>query len=509
MCPNCETAIRVPQFNVRQGLRIGDFILKEKLGSGGMGEVWLAEQLSMQRDVALKILSPSLAGDNDFCVRFQHEARNSGRLLHPNIVTAFYAGIEDELHYLAMSYVEGIPLELEIEARGVIPEDQALRIVRDIAGALNYGWIKFGLIHRDIKPSNIMLCRDGSAKLLDLGISKSMLEGDSATTLTKSGVFVGTPYYVSPEQVRNVPDIDCRADIYSLGAVLYHMLSGMVPYEATTPMGVVAMHLSEPLPDIRRSRSELSSGVVALIRKMMAKNRDERHESWQEVMGELERLSSAPGGRAKWNGGIDFGFLRDSSRRMRLMLAAAGGAFVLMLVAALALSGSSGSSVNADKKADDPFQEVVNVDGLINPAVSVVKPGVSETKAGGGATDKAVAPSDPVDAGGGQETGAGIRQIPGFDFSFFRGHLQLSDRQEQDIRKVFRLGAIRAAQLAGKLKGGLISEGAYQDEIQSLRRETAGSLKHILNDEQLRKYKEWDRKELMKRWRHPGFDDND
>ncbi|MBN2641935.1 MAG: serine/threonine protein kinase, partial [Victivallales bacterium] len=299
LCPSCEQAIRVPLFNLNPGMTLGDFILLRKIGNGGMGEVWLAEQKSMRREVALKILSPELAKNEDFCKRFELEARNSGRLVHPNIVTAFYAGVDQGIHYLAMSYVEGCTLEEKLPdyPRQIMPEAQLLAIIPEIAEALKYGWDKFKLIHRDIKPSNIMLCSDGSAKLLDMGISKSILEGDSA--VTKTGLFVGTPYYISPEQAKNSSDLDCRADIYSLGTVIYHMLTGSVPYDATTPMGVVAMHLSEPLPDIRKRNPEASREIVALTRKMMHKNPESRFQTWDEVLVRVKEISNPPGTHVK------------------------------------------------------------------------------------------------------------------------------------------------------------------------------------------------------------------
>ncbi|MDD3119766.1 MAG: serine/threonine-protein kinase, partial [Victivallales bacterium] len=289
LCPICRQAIRVPQFGLYPEMQLGDFVLKRKLGGGGMGEVWLAEQKSMQREVAVKILSPELADNEDFCRRFQSEAKNSGKLLHPNIVTAFYAGKEDNLHYLAMSYIDGVPLDTELRVGNTIPERQALRIVREVAVALAYAWNSHQIIHRDIKPSNIMLARDGSVKLLDLGISKSIGDNDM---LTKTGLFVGTPHYISPEQAKNDPQLNFHSDMYSLGAVLFHMLTGNFPYQATTPIGVVAQHLSEPLPNLREKNPNLSENVCRLVEKMMQKNPQRRFASWEELIRAIDAVDS-------------------------------------------------------------------------------------------------------------------------------------------------------------------------------------------------------------------------
>jgi len=497
LCPTCETAIRVPQFNVYSGLVLGDFIIKRKLGVGGMGEVWLAEQKSMQREVALKILSPALAEDENFCIRFQQEAKNSGKLMHPNIVTAFYAGVEDNLHYLAMSYVEGRPLEEVIEEYKTIPEQQALAIIRNIAEALDYGWSKFKLIHRDIKPSNIMLTRDGSAKLLDLGISKSIIEGDSSMTLTKAGVFVGTPYYVSPEQVRNVPDLDCRADIYSLGAVLFHMLCGIVPYEASTPMGVVAMHLSEPLPDIRRTNPETSTGLSALVRKMMDKDRSKRYASWTEVIDDVDKL--AQGTSTSGILSAQLKLLSQNRFVMPIILSIA----VLVLLISIFLLIPSASSKNKNAGTNNANNNAAEEDPFALP----ITPVESDTKA-------PVATKSAKKDGKGSLSKTAKRQnrqalrppeALNFDFSFFRGHLQLTTKQEEEIRNVFGSTKRRVMDLHQKFRQEQISEPEFRDRIARTGRRLQFELKHILSTEQLRKYREWDKKEANGRWRGPQF----
>ena len=226
-CPSCNNTIMIPMAGIKEGMTIGGFLIERRLGMGGMGEVWLAHQTAMDRKVALKILSPALTGSPGFVTRFMAEVKMSAKLEHPNIVTAHDAGVEDGIYYLAMTYVDGVELDDRLSIDKTIPEQEALKIVRNIAEALKYSWDEFKILHRDIKPSNIMLDGRGNAKLMDMGISKSMSENRD---LTMTGMIIGTPYYMSPEQARADSELDSRSDIYALGATLYHMVSGEVPY---------------------------------------------------------------------------------------------------------------------------------------------------------------------------------------------------------------------------------------------------------------------------------------
>ncbi len=266
-------------------MELAGFVLKRKLGEGGMGEVWLANQLTMQRDVALKILSPKLVSDANFIRRFEHEIKIAGKLHHPNIITAFDAGHVQGLYYLASQYVDGMELGDRMKIDRIIPERDALRIVRDIACALDYAWSEFKILHRDIKPSNIMLDKKNRAMLMDMGISKSLIE-DNAYTI--SGTVVGTPYYISPEQARGDKDVDFHSDIYSLGATLYHMVAGKFPFEGDSSLTIMTRHITDPLVSPKEHYEKLSDHVCKLIDKMMNKDQKQRQGSWRQVVKDVD-----------------------------------------------------------------------------------------------------------------------------------------------------------------------------------------------------------------------------
>ena len=224
-CPVCRSELRVPDSRISSGIQLSNFVLQKRIGMGGMGEVWLAEQLPMGRLVALKIIKEKLNEDPSFLKRFAREIKNSGRLNHPNIATAYLAGSDNNIQYMAMEYIEGHTLDARIKI-GPLSEEKALEIVNEIAHGLDYAWNSFKMIHRDIKPSNIIISNDGTVKLLDMGIARSLIETQLTTLATSTGEVMGTPHYMSPEQAQSQKDIDCRTDIYSLGIVLHEMLTG-------------------------------------------------------------------------------------------------------------------------------------------------------------------------------------------------------------------------------------------------------------------------------------------
>jgi serine/threonine protein kinase len=287
-CPSCGQTMKIPVYGVIPGMKIGDFTIEKCLGVGGMGEVWLATQESLHRKVALKILSSEIADDKNFVKRFLQEVKIAGKLTHPNIVMAYHAGEQDGILYLVISYIDGKLLGEMVENGQALSEDEALRIIREIAKALKYAWEKFNILHRDIKPDNIMICHDGTPMLMDMGISKITSDLDESLTLT--GTIVGTPYYISPEQARAQTDLDFRSDQYSLGATLFHLLTGQLPYRATSAMGILAQHLQDPIPDCRKLNSSISDGCNHLIQKMMAKSPDDRFLAWNELINAIDQL---------------------------------------------------------------------------------------------------------------------------------------------------------------------------------------------------------------------------
>ena len=285
-CPECNEEVIVPIPGVEKERVYGDFKLKERLGSGASGEVWLAYQQSMDRNVALKILSPKLSADKNFIKRFIKEAKNSAKLIHSNIVTAFSAGHDKGIYYLAISYVNGETIDEKLKHDSVYDEKEALKVIKDIASALQYAWDEFKILHRDIKPANIIINKKGVPMLLDLGISKSVQEEDVALTLT--GTVVGTPYYMSPEQAIADKNLDFRSDIYSLGTTLYHMLTGTVPFYASTAMAIIMKHINEKFESPRKYNPKVSSPCLKLIEIMMAKKREERQQSWNALIKDID-----------------------------------------------------------------------------------------------------------------------------------------------------------------------------------------------------------------------------
>ena len=286
-CPSCNEHVDVPT-GIASGEIIGDFKIIKLLGVGGMGEVWLAHQDAMDRDVALKILSPSLTKDANFVNRFLAEVKTAAKLEHQNIISAYHAGQHKELHYLATSFVDGEELGEMLERIECVKEKDALLVMRDIAEALKYAWDKFSILHRDIKPANIMRQNDGTGKLMDMGIAKSLTSQDTSMTMT--GVIVGTPNYMSPEQARGEKDIDCRSDIYAFGATLFELVTGKLPFEAPTPMGTITKHLTEPLPNPKTINPGISKQLAVLIQVLMEKDKIHRQENWDEVLEDIDNV---------------------------------------------------------------------------------------------------------------------------------------------------------------------------------------------------------------------------
>ncbi len=254
------------------GATFGGYEILAELGAGGMGVVYRARDTTLERIVALKTLAPALSKDAAYVQRFLKEARAVARLNHPNIVQIYDFGCEEAIYYLAMEFVDGRSLGHHLRA-GRFPESVALGVIRQACTALAVAHAE-GLVHRDIKPDNLMLTTKGVLKLVDLGIAKRVNEDQS---LTLTGQAIGTPHYVSPEQIRGQKDIDARADIYSLGATLYHLVTGRTPFTGASGALVLTMHLIEPLPDPRQYEPSLSEGLCRILGKMMAKDREERY----------------------------------------------------------------------------------------------------------------------------------------------------------------------------------------------------------------------------------------
>ena len=295
-CPQCGKSVAVPYARIGTGTIIGGFAFERLLGKGGMGEVYLARQVSMDRHVAVKILPKFLAEDKDAITRFLHEVQMLAKLDHPNIVSAIEAGEDDGVFFLAMGYVKGMSLDVRLRENGAIPEKEALAIVRTVADALAYAWDEFQLLHRDIKPANIMLDRRGRVQLMDLGLAKSFGEEGG---LTVSGAALGSPHYMSPEQARGQSDLDVRSDIYSLGATLYHFVTGTTPFSGDSVLEILAKHIDTPPRPARECNPVISPACQEVIEAMMAKDRDNRPGSWRKLIARIDAVSAQATASAK------------------------------------------------------------------------------------------------------------------------------------------------------------------------------------------------------------------
>ncbi|MBI4758109.1 MAG: protein kinase [Chloroflexi bacterium] len=262
------------------GKSLGQYRIVEQLGRGGMAVVYKAYQASLDRYVAIKVLPFFQAQDPTAMERFYREARAIARLEHPNILTVFDFGQVDGTLYIVMQYVEGGTLKERLGAP--LDLDAVAKIIRQVGEALEYAH-GLGVVHRDIKPSNVLLARGDRVLLSDFGLAKMM---ESTSALTKAGVGMGTPQYMSPEQGRGEP-VDRRSDIYSLGVVLYEMLTGQVPFDAETPLAVVLKHLSTPLPRPRGLNPQIPEPVEQVILKATAKSPAERYQSAAEMVEAL------------------------------------------------------------------------------------------------------------------------------------------------------------------------------------------------------------------------------
>jgi serine/threonine-protein kinase len=269
------------------GQQVPGYLILEKLGQGSMGTVYKARQLSMDRLVAVKVLHPRLASNPEYLQRFMREAHLAARLSSNNAVQAIDVGSAGTIHYFVMEYVEGTTIKEELEKGKVYEERAAVEIVLQVAQALEHARRR-GLVHRDVKPANIVLTTEGVAKLADLGLARQTTDREAAKA--EKGVTVGTPFYIAPEQVNANEDIDTRADIYSLGATLYHMVTGQPPFPHETVEAVLRAHLREELTPPDHLNTALSSGLGEVVEFMMAKEREQRYRTPADLILDLECL---------------------------------------------------------------------------------------------------------------------------------------------------------------------------------------------------------------------------
>jgi tRNA A-37 threonylcarbamoyl transferase component Bud32 len=273
------------------GKTIGRYRIVEHLGRGGMAEVYKAYQENLDRYVAIKLMHSFLADDKDFFNRFTREARNVAALRHPNIIQIHDFDREGDTSYMVMEFVDGGALKDRLEdyaRRGErLPLAEAIRIIKDVGAALAYAHRR-GMIHRDVKPANVMLDSHGRVILTDFGIAKVV----SGPHYTASGAVMGTPAYMAPEQGLGQPG-DARADIYSLGVMLYQLVTGRLPYDADTPVAVILKHVNEPLPLPSALNADVPLGIERIIIKALAKDPNERYQTVEAMLADLNDLKAA------------------------------------------------------------------------------------------------------------------------------------------------------------------------------------------------------------------------
>ncbi len=268
-------------------MMLGEFRLLRKLGTGGMAEVYLAEQTTLRRQVAVKILRPEFVTVEQYVKRFRHEAAAAGSLNHPNIVQVYMVGEHNGINYIAQEYVQGRTLKSYLKRKGPIEFKIALHILRQVASALQVASDN-GIVHRDIKPENILLTNKGEAKVADFGLAQLTLQGERIS-LTQSGMTMGTPLYMSPEQVNGLP-LDARSDIYSFGIMAWHMLAGRPPFTGESAVAVAVKHLNEKPPQLSDFRGDVPAPLRDFIKRLIQKKKEDRPADFNAVLNEIKQI---------------------------------------------------------------------------------------------------------------------------------------------------------------------------------------------------------------------------
>ncbi len=357
------------------GMQLGTFVVESRIGAGGMGAVFRAHDKSLDRTVALKVLSPVQASDPSAVKRFQNEARAAARLDHDNIARVFSIGEAHNLHYIAFEFIEGKTVRELIREKSVLDPYETINFMLQIAVALKHT-SALGVVHRDIKPSNIIMMPNGRAKLVDWGLARKERVENQSLDLTVSGTTLGTFDYISPEQARDPRKVDVRSDIYSLGCTAYHMFTGAAPYAEGTVLQKLLDHQGKPAPDCREKNPKVPAELARIVRKMMASNPEDRYQSPEPLIHDLLSLASESGLRPvhpdglTWQNGQATNVRNFSNSMLWWWL----GAFVVACTVAIISDSwtanqeytSAGNSAGLSQNLDDSFRNPLEKSPFIN-----------------------------------------------------------------------------------------------------------------------------------------------
>jgi serine/threonine protein kinase len=341
--------------------KLGDYRLLRKIGSGGMGTVYLAEHERMGRTVALKVLRPEVQRDPQLMQRFDREVRAAASLNHPNIVAALDAREFQGVHFLVTEFVDGTDLDRLVRTNGPVSAVDAAEMLIQVAKGLQYAHER-GIIHRDIKPANLLRDRAGVVRILDMGLARiDAGEDHSGTALTISGIIMGTAAYMAPEQARNTRRADARSDLYSLGCTLYFLIHGQPPYTGETAIDILVAHATLPVPKLAAGRTDVPPELEAIYGRMMVKDPDERFASVSELLLSLTAFTQnqrVPHNRSARRG-------QSRTKRMNMVAVAAAAVLLLAVLAAL-IAGRWNQSV---PQREDVVPTAAVPSGSVTPEV--------------------------------------------------------------------------------------------------------------------------------------------
>jgi serine/threonine protein kinase len=282
------TTLETPTAELNRGTTFAfRYEIIEELGKGGMGKVYRVEDKKIKEEVALKLINPEIASDKKTIERFTNELKMARKIAHRNVCRMFDLGEEKGMHYITMEYVRGEDLKSMIRMTGQLGLGTTINIAKQVCEGLTEAH-RLGIIHRDLKPQNIMIDKEGNARIMDFGIARSL----EAKSITVAGVIIGTPEYMSPEQVEG-KEVDCRSDIYSLGVILYEMVTGQLPFEGDTPLSIAMKHKSEAPPNPKWQNAQIPDRLSEVILRCMKKDREKRYKNSEELLSELSKIEEA------------------------------------------------------------------------------------------------------------------------------------------------------------------------------------------------------------------------